>query len=177
MKRLEWRRRYKAVPTRWRASEYQMEQTCIKENEYEGVAGWLLFFCCVLTFFIPISTLYQIITHTIPMISKTHNHKRQILWSVYAALFLGVAGFALVTGVRLWLVCTGAVRLAKIWLLAFLCAHVSYFFLWLVLFRWDRTSSVTKVGWDHVVAPLCSFFLWITYLHHSKRVRDTYSNS
>ena len=92
------------------------------------------------------------------------------------ALFLSVSAFALVVGVRLWMLCNGAVRLAKIWLLAFLSAHLSYFFLWLVMFRWDHTSSVAGVARNHLVAPLCSFLLWITYLQHSKRVRDTYTN-
>jgi hypothetical protein len=143
-------------------------------NDYEGVSGWLLLFCCILTIAVPLSTLNQVCVHTIPLISKTHSLKRQILWSAYAAMFLGVGSFALVVGVRLWMVCADAVRLAKLWLLVFLSAHVSYFCLWLVMFRWDRTSSVAKVGWDHVVAPLCSFLLWITYLEHSKRVRNTY---
>jgi len=142
-------------------------------HDYEGVAGWLLFFCCVLTFVVPVSILYQI-SNTIPLILKTRSIERQILWSVYVVLFLGVGAFALVAGVRLWTECDGAVRLAKVWLLTFLSAHVSYFFLWLVMFRWNHTSSVAKMGWDHVAGPLCTFFLWITYLQHSKRVRDTY---
>jgi hypothetical protein len=151
-----------------------MERPDIKE--YEGVAGWLLFFCWILIFIVPLTTLYQIFTHTLPLILKTHSLKRQILWSVYMALFLSVSAFALVVGVRLWMLCNGAVRLAKMWLLAFLSAHVSYFFLWLVMFRWDHTSSVTDVARNHLIAPLCSFLLWITYLQHSKRVRDTYTN-
>jgi hypothetical protein len=145
------------------------------EKEYDGVTGWLLLFCCVLIFVVPTSTIYQVFTHTLPLISKTHSLKREILWTVYAALFVIVAALALVTGVRLWMVCAGAVRLAKVWLLAFLCAHASYFVLWLIMFRRDHTSSVREVGWHHVVSPALAFSLWITYLEYSKRVRDTYS--
>ena len=91
-------------------TESLMEQTV--RHDYAGVEGWLLFFCCVLTFIVPTRTIYHV-SRTIPLISKTHSVKLQILCSVYVALFLGLAAFALVAGVRLWIQCAGAVRLAK----------------------------------------------------------------
>ena len=143
-------------------------------RKYEGVGGWLLFFCIDLTCFFPAAAVYRVLSHTIPMLSKTHDTKRQVLWTVYAVMFLGIAAGAFVTGIRLWLVRSGAVRMAKSWLLMMLSAHVSYFFLWLVLFQHERTDPIGKVAWDHIVAPLISFCIWVAYLQYSKRVRDTY---
>ena len=148
----------------------------VAPRRYEGVEGWLVLFCLILVFFVPVSTLYQVFGKTLPLILRTHDSRREILWTVYAVFFVGIAGFGLVTGIRLWLVRPGVVRLAKLWLLAFFCAHVCYFFLWLVLFHGHRSDSIAKVAWDHVVGPLVPFVLWNAYLEYSKRVRQTYTS-
>jgi hypothetical protein len=143
-------------------------------KNYRGVEGWLFLFCFVMIFVNPVSTAHQVFTHTLPLISRTHDLRRETLWATYSVLFLSVSAFGVVAGIRLWMVCTGAVRLARLWLLAFLCAHFSYFFLWLALFRSARTSSLADVGWRHLVGPLTTFLLWNAYLYRSKRVRQTF---
>ena len=145
-------------------------------KKYEGVEGWLVVFCLLLIFFVPVSTLYQVFGNVLPLISRTHDSRREILWTVYIVFFLGIAGFGLVTGIRLWLVRPGVVRLAKLWLLAFFCAHVCYFFLWLALFQGHGSEPVAKIAWGHVVRPLVPFLVWTAYLEYSKRVRQTYTN-
>lgn len=124
-------------------SEYGTEE--ISRNNCQGVEGWLLLLCCILIFVVPTNTIYEIFAHALPLILKTHDPKREILWSVYVVLFLVVA-VGLVIGVRLWMICGGAVWLARVWLLTSLCAHVSYFFFWLVLFRRDRACSVANLA-------------------------------
>ena len=146
-------------------------------KDFWGVGGWLLFFCFSMIFFNPISTVYQIFTYTFPLLSKTHDVRREILWSINSVLFLGVSAFGVVAGIRLWLVCAGAVRLARLWLLTLVCAHISYFFLWLALFRSARTSSLADVAWRHVAGPLVTFLLWNAYLYRSKRVRETFGEA
>lgn len=141
---------------------------------YQGVEGWLAVFCLVLIVVLPASTMYQVFDHTLPMCLKTHDPRRLVLWTVYIVFSVGIAGLAFITGIRLWLIRPGALRLAKLWLLAFFCSHVSYFFLWLFLFHGVGTSPMAKVAWDHVLGPFCSFALWSAYLQYSKRVRQTY---
>jgi hypothetical protein len=154
-------------------TELGLNSTLDVEEKYQGVQGWLILFCLVLTVIAPCSCLFHL-AHTLPLLMRTHDPRRQILWTVFVVMYLAIAGVAFVTGIRLWLVRRGAVRMAKLWLLMNLCLNVSYFFLWLILFSHTRTDSVAKVAWDHIVGPLVPFFLWNTYLEHSKRVRDTY---
>ena len=147
----------------------------VTESErYEGVAGWLLLFCIDLIVIVPGSHLYRVFGHTIPMLLRTHEPKRQILWTVFVVIYIAIAAVAFVTGLRLWLVRRGAVRMARLWLLMMLSTHVAYFFLWLVLFLHERTEPVAKVAWNHIIAPLIPFCIWNAYLARSKRVRDTY---
>jgi|SRR5579862_635070 len=143
-------------------------------QKYEGVHGWLMFFCLSLVVIGPATDLYHIFVKTIPMLMRTHDPKREVLWTVYVIMFLTLPAVGIVTGLRLWLVRRRAVRMAKLFLLLMLCMHVSYFSLWLVLFWHARTDSVAKVAWDHVLTPLIPFCVWSAYLANSKRVRDTY---
>jgi hypothetical protein len=154
-------------------TELGLNPTYEVEEKYEGVQGWLGLFCIVLTVIVPCSALFRV-GHTLPLLMRTHDPKRQILWTVFVVMCLAIATVAFVTGIRLWLVRRGAVRMAKLWLLMNLCLRVSYFFLWLILFSHARTDPVAKVAWDHIVNPLVPFLLWNAYLEHSKRVRDTY---
>jgi hypothetical protein len=154
-------------------AETALEPGC-QIAQYQGVQGWLMFFCITLMFIGPTITFYHVFGNTLPMLMRTHDLRREILWSVYIVMFTILAAFGFVTGFRLWLVRRGAVRMAKLFLLLMLCMHVSYFFLWLVLFAQHRTDPVSKVALDHLVGPLVPFCLWSVYLEHSKRVRDTY---
>ncbi|HKI26049.1 MAG TPA: DUF2569 family protein [Candidatus Sulfotelmatobacter sp.] len=155
-------------------STTQAQAEGISTATYEGVLGWLLVLCLTLTFAYPAATLYQIFTHTIPGLLNAHDLKRAVLFGVYAALFLSVTAFSVVAGIRLWLIKPGAVKLAKRWLLTFLCAHLAYFVFWILLMRDTRPLGLAEMGWHHVAGPLPSFFLWTVYLEHSKRVRATY---
>lgn len=138
------------------------------------IVGWLLVLCLVLTFVCPVSILYQTFAHTAPALLHTHDLKHAVLQSVWALLFLGVAAFSFAAGVRLWMIKPGAVTFAKRFWLAFLCAHLGYFGFWALLVRPIHLSSVAPMAWNHLAGSLLPYFLWMTYLDHSKRVRETY---
>lgn len=143
-------------------------------KSYQGVEGWLLVFCLMLVFYVPLRSLYSLFAYTFPAFGTGRDFKNQVQLIVYSAMVLGLAVFAFITGVRLWLVSMGALRLAKVWLLTFLCAHVAYFVFWLSLCRPLRAEKLAEMAWYHVVGPLGPFYLWNVYLEHSKRVRQTY---
>src|SRR6202451_4918813 len=97
-------------------------------KDFLGVGGWLLFFCFSMIFFNPIMTVYQLFTYPFPLLSKTHDVRREILWSVNSVLFLGVSAFGVVAGIRLWLVCAGAGGFGRLGLPAALGAAILFFF-------------------------------------------------
>jgi hypothetical protein len=146
----------------------------LERKRYQGVEGWLLAFCAVLVFWIPMQSFYDFFVYCLPALVHEHDFKHKLQTIVYSIVVLGVAVFALISGIRLWLVRDGAVRLAKIWLLTFLCAHLAYFLFWLALFRSIHAERLAEMAWYHVVGPLGPFYLWNIYLEHSKRVGDTY---
>ncbi len=140
-----------------------------------AVVGWLLVLCLLLTFVHPGGVFYHVVAYTLPALFKAHDVKAAALMSVYVALFLGIAGYSVVAGARLWLVKPQAVRFARRYLLVFLCAHLGYFSLWAVVVRPTHLStSLAVMISNHVAGPVPFYFLWTVYLEHSKRVRATY---
>jgi hypothetical protein len=133
------------------------------------IIGWLLVLCLVPTFACPASLLYQMFAHTGPALLNTHDLKHEC--------FPGVAAFSFAAGVRLWMIKPGAVRFAKRFWLAFLCAHLGYFGFCALLVRPIHLSSVAPMAWNHLAGSLLPYLLWTTTLDHSKRVRETYALS
>ena len=74
------------------------------------VGGWLLLFCVVLTFVLPLS----IVSPTIAALQSGLD----VVSVVYALVYLAVAIFSFVSGVLLWRVRPNAVTTAKLFLLA-----------------------------------------------------------
>lgn len=140
-----------------------------------AVSGWLLVLCLLLTFSYPATSLYHISIHTIPMLITAHSPSRIVLLTVYSALFIVMAVYSFLAGLKLWLVKPDAVRFAKRYLLAYLIADIAYFVFWIIIIRPHQTASFAEMGWSHVVSPIPSTALWYFYLEHSKRVRATYA--
>jgi hypothetical protein len=138
------------------------------------VSGWLLALCLILTIVFPATSLYLIISHTIPRAIAAHTLSRIVLLSVYSLLFSALAIFGFVAGLRLWLVKPHAVAFARRFLLTYLIVNAAYFVFWIALIRPTAQVAYAEMGWYHIVAPAASVFLWFTYLEHSKRVRNTY---
>jgi hypothetical protein len=138
------------------------------------VGGWLLVLCLVLTVTYPASGLYRVFWHTVPNLIAAHSPARTVLLSVYSVLFLALAAFSLIAGLKLWLVKPDAVRFARRFLLVSLTANVAYFLFWMAVMRPTQPVSFAEMGWYHVVGPIAQTALWYFYLEHSKRVRTTY---
>ena len=138
-----------------------------------AIDGWLFLFCLLLTVLLPFQSLYQVVWHIFPALLNAHDPKRTALLLVYLTLYLSLGVYSCMTGLRLWMIKPGAVKFAKRFLLTFLLMHLAYFVFWFLLYR-PRPSSLARMAWYHVAAPLPFFFLWTAYLEHSKRVRATY---
>jgi hypothetical protein len=138
------------------------------------VSGWLLALCVILTVVFPATSLYQIISHTIPTAIAAHTLNRILLLSVYSLLFTALAALSFVAGLRLWFVKPHAVGFARRFLLTYLIANALYFVFWIAVIGPTKQAAYAEMGWYHIVGPAASVFLWHTYLEHSKRVRNTY---
>jgi Protein of unknown function (DUF2569) len=142
------------------------------------VRGWLLWLCFALTCLSPASSLRHIFSHTIPALVDPHTPIQSLLlFTIYLVLFVPLAVFSFLAGLRLWLVRPGAVRFAKHYLLAHMGAHIAYFVvyvLWILIFRSSWPNDLVDMGWGHVVGPTLTAALWYFYLERSTRVRATY---
>lgn len=138
------------------------------------VGGWLLALCLILTIVFPVTSLYRIISHTIPTVVAAHTVNRILLLSVYSLLFSTLAVLSFVAGLKLWLAKPNAVGFARRFLLTYVIANAAYFAFWIAVMRPTKQVAFAEMGWDHIVGPAAFVFLWYTYLEHSKRVRGTF---
>jgi hypothetical protein len=142
------------------------------------LGGWLLVLCFILVVSYPAISLYHIFKYTIPNLLDSHVPIRAVvLLSVYAVVFVPIAVFSIVAGMRLWLVKPDAVSFTKRFLLTYLGANIGYFVVWvfwIVIVRPSGAVSFAEMGWSHVVGPILFVALWYSYLERSKRVRATY---
>jgi hypothetical protein len=142
-----------------------------------SVEGWLLALCFILTVLYPANIIYRL-TSIFPAIFEFHKPKNLVLSLACLILFLGLGIFSVVTGIRLWLIKPGAVGFAKRYLLAFFCAHLGYFIFWYPLCHPAVISvSFAQMVEAHIASPLLFYFLWTSYLEHSRRVHATYDES
>jgi hypothetical protein len=153
----------------------QQPQPVVGPTIPPAIAGWLLLFCLILTVVNPLASVYQLATVVVPTFLATHVAKVAWLLAVQALLIAGLAIFSVVAGVRLWLIKAGAVATARRFLWAYLLLSIAYFFLWIIVVRPSSTLNLAAIGFGFVVRPIGFFALWLSYLEHSKRVRETYS--
>ena len=155
-------------------TDTQLQSSSESSSVPAEISGWLLALCLILTIGFPATSLYRIISHTIPTAIAAHTLNRVLLLSVYSLLFSALAVLRFVAGLRLWLVKPHAVGFARRFLLAYLIANVAYFVFWIAVIRPTKQVAYAEMGWYHIVGPAAFVFLWYTYLEHSKRVRSTY---
>ncbi len=144
-------------------------------NPAPVIDGWLFWLCFQLILIVPAGTLYRITTNTWLALVRPSDPIRMLLAGVYLVVFMAIAVLSFTAGIRLWAIKPDAVRLAQIFFRMFLCAHLGYLALWCLLMRPNISVSLARMIEAHMALPLPFFFVWTSYLEHSKRVKETYS--
>jgi hypothetical protein len=127
------------------------------------VGGWLLALCLILTIVFPATSLYRIISHTIPTAIAADTLNPILLFSVYSLLFSGLAVASFVTGLRLWFVKPHAVGFARRFLLTYLIGNAAYFVFWIAVVRPTKQVAYPEMRWYHLVGLAAFVYLWHTY--------------
>lgn len=130
-----------------------------------AVGGWLLFFCIVLTFVIPITTVYSTV--------MALRSGLDVFGLVYEFALLALAGFSFAAGVSLWLVLPNAVAIARLFLIARAVFALLVFGRLLFVTRGSSDLDPNLIL-DILVRPLLFAAVWHSYLARSKRVQETY---
>jgi hypothetical protein len=147
-------------------------------TEKVAVGGWLLWLCFALTCVFPVTSLYHIFSRTIPTLINPHTPVRVLpIFIIFPVLFIPIAIFSFIAGLKLWLVRPGAVSFAKYFLLSYLGAHIAYFLVWvywILIFQPNQSAGFAEMGRWYLVNPVLFMALWYSYLKQSKRVRKTY---
>lgn len=141
-------------------------------NPLKGVKGWLLVLCIILTVVSPAITVYSVAVSwqaTSPLFEKVPGLAGLIMLD--SLLNLGIAGFAVYVGVRLWSAKPGADKTAMSFMVALPILRALMFMI--VLF-----SDVRGLGFAAFMALFqASVFamVWHAYLDRSKRVQATFA--
>lgn len=153
----------------------------ISRLTYEGVRGWLLLFCVILTVVTPL-LLVPLIAAELRALVVTVSPLYEVPTRVGIYAFASILFLVLLTvlsvraGVRLWRKHPQAVRAAKRFLfLALVCAIWYDFKLWTLA---HLSPEMWEALWTHIGKPtsgtLVFFIVWYLYLKRSKRVKATY---
>lgn len=156
----------------------KQEQT----KSYEGVKGWLLFFCLVLIVISPIVNTYYLhkfwkMYH--PVFQVLTAIKVDFIIHVAVSAFLGI--FGIYAGIHLMRRMKNAVKIAKIFLVAMLIggiavAIIDFGIIVAVLgLRSPLAANAFAALLMGTIKPLVFFLVWNTYLNHSMRVKATYT--
>ena len=145
--------------------------------KYQGVRGWLLFFCVSLTILGPLWTLINLVGGWVvaeDVILYVVGYELLLVVDTLLSMALIVLSFR--AGLWLWQVKSGAVQKAK----QYLKIVLGYQGLTLVLLLTfgavnDVTDAVAADAIVGFVQGLIFFGIWFSYLNTSKRVQYTYA--
>ncbi len=143
----------------------------------EGVGGWLLVLCIVLTIGTPLVAAHNLISNFQQASSEfeyIRGLEEYLFFVMGLRLFLVI--FSMHAGISLWTERPHAVRTAKIYLwlfLAGLIVGVATFFL-MVDWPEERMQVLIREVTIEVVQSLVFFIVCYLYLVRSKRVKATY---
>jgi len=154
-----------------------MEKEIKKENEkLVGVKGWLLLFCLSLTIFIPLSTIFYLISsynEKSILFEKAPGLKIIQSIEITGESFILIIG--LIAGIKLWKINKHAVRFAKGFLLVSLFySAISISFPYIIDLPENIRSFLVKSFFIGLVTSIPYFIIWFWYLTVSKRVKNTY---
>lgn len=147
------------------------------DEQYKGVAGWLLLFCLGLTVFTPLITLGSLAAGY----SESSKYFDQfpgllVITLVDTLLSLCIIALSVYAGIGLWRIRPGAVQMAKRYLLCFLGYHVVAA---LLPFMAGLPSAANEAMIGQVAKDtfrgIIYVVIWYLYLNNSKRVSATYA--
>ena len=155
-----------------------------KKGELKGVRGWLLLLCLMLTILIPTSSLYSAIS-IIYFINSPLNkiillvsNNLLLYHMILLAIMAGMATLSFYSGIQLWEVKPGAVKLTKIFLLIYLFCSVIIAIIQSLISLGFGSGEINFIVIMITIFPsLCYFGIWYLYLNNSKRVYNTYGDA
>jgi hypothetical protein len=141
-----------------------------------GVGGWLLLFCISITIISPVYSVILLITGLTQSIDVLPIYPGYIITLITdTVLSIGLIGFSVYTGVRLWSIKPRAVRTAKILLVSLLCYNIlSPLLIYLAGFTPSINNEILSDYGKDFVRGIIFFGVWFAYLSSSKRVKNTY---
>ena len=145
------------------------------QPKYKGVGGWLLLLCLNLTILRPLVTLISSVgaINTASLLSTQYPSFFNFV-VIDTILGVGLMCFSIYAGVALWTVKSGAVKIAKTYLLVFLAYSVIEC---LLLFTVGLPSDIVlEQGIKQILRSAAYFFVWYAYLNKSQRVKATYGD-
>jgi hypothetical protein len=127
----------------------------------QGVGGWLLFFCLILTLASPVIVFAQIA-------AQPHGPNSYNLIDVARVLY------GVVVGIILWMQRRIAIQLVGVYFIVVLATIVLVLLIFLA--AWTRTKSPFLLGRGigSILPSVIHNVLWFLYFRKSERVRNTY---
>lgn len=144
--------------------------------EYQGVRGWLLFFCVNLTVLGPLLTTVSVASGFAASREYFKDYPGFLAMMIIDAILgLGITGYGLFAGIQLWRIRPGAVLTAKRYLYcALICNAVEIGFPWMTGLPAEEIRAMVTANGRNAVRALIPFAIWYSYLKRSKRVQATY---
>ena len=135
-----------------------------------------MLFCIIITVINPLITVFNFVSGYNAYIPY-FNHFPGLLkvFIIDFVLCIALTSISIYAGISLWMIRTNAVKIAKIYLLVFLCYSILGIFLPFMTGLQFEGSEVMIV--EVVKAPFAAFIfiaIWYSYLNKSKRVKATY---
>jgi len=149
-------------------------------EKLNGVKGWLLLLCLILTIFSPLATLFNLTrAHTSLFPLFDDYPSVQNLFYIDSLISLVVMVFSIRAGNALWNIKPRAVEIAKNYLFIFLGYTVFASFLPFIIGLPSQFNNDLMIN-ELIKGSIKSFIffgIWYSYLNFSKRVKATYKSS
>jgi hypothetical protein len=147
-----------------------------QDSKLRGVRGWLLFFCVTLVFLNPLATL-GVFGLSLSQLAPLFNRFPGLLTlaAVDGIVSLVLMSLSVYAGVSLWRARPGAVKSARMFLIAgVVYLLVSPLFTLLAGLPEGAALAALPDAYLAVGRALLYYAIWLNYLNTSKRVKATY---
>jgi hypothetical protein len=146
---------------------------------YKGVKGWLLLFCVSITILDPIAAvvnLFIVADLTKPLFEKSPALLRLV--SVSGTFTIGLTVFGIYTGLSMWKVLPGAVKMGRMYLLSVFYYSIFAIYLpSLMGITGDSLKELRDASLINNIRTIIYIAVWYIYLKRSKRVKATYGEN